>query len=96
MRLRGDSRHLRRTLSRRAARVARSAGRPQQYAGGWRARGCMRAAYQLGAGLGRTETAERPREPWLPSTRAMVCCHLDSRQKLQLDSRIYLLMRKTS
>ena len=58
------------------------------------------AAYQLGAGLGRAETAEQPpREPWLPSTRAMVCCHLgslDSRQKLQLDSRIYLLMRKTS
>ena len=64
------------------------------------AAGGLGAAYQLGAGLGRAETAEQPpREPWLPSTRAMVCCHLgslDSRQKLQLDSRIYLLMRKTS
>jgi hypothetical protein len=30
------------------------------------------------------------------STRTTVCCQLDARQKLQLDSRIYLLMRKTS
>lgn len=99
MRLRGDSRHLRRTLSEKTS-PGRPVGRPYTALCRRLAGSGLHAAYQLGAGLGRAETAEQPpREPWLPSTRAMVCCHLgslDSRQKLQLDSRIYLLMRKTS
>jgi len=100
MRLRGDSRHLCRTLSEKIS-PGRPVGRPstvvcRRLAGsGLLTCTCSRRA---GAGFrgGGTETAERPREPVVASTRATVCCQLDARQKLQLDSRIYLLMRKTS
>ena len=96
MRLRGSAQHLRRTLSEKPGPADRQTGHSIMQAAWW-ARGCTPAAASglRPAGLGRRKLRSGLRA--LAGLHAATACRpLDPRQQLELDSRIYLLMRKTS